>query len=505
MDKAANVVLRILITVSCVLLLISGLYLFCVKSVNSYYEPADGDVFYSSMSVKNIFPMNDGRVVVCGTFLVGDNVYGSRSVFFKAYDKKGKVSEITSLNLDSGYSYADTLSDGDVILLVAKNSRGDIKTYGITYDFDIVSLEEAGYDSTDVTGVFAGLVHSEAFVAVVRNGYSVKITGGGKVLLETEFTEDVFIDNVFFCGNTYFLTGHVKVGTDRFPYISGFSINKVKKFETTVSEKFRDFTIDGFEFLADGRTYVTGRKFNAEAYADCLDTIHNEESLNQILDTVGNRAVIAKRDYGSVLIGGLSYESDPWCSRFICPIDADSGELGDVVKLLNDGKNLGITEIIYHDAYNLKVNATTDNPEGKPVIATLVTKNAESSLADDYLANVYLLYSDMTTSRSANITVPSDTYYYPGTAPDGSLFVYSGIAGEGDKTVYSMNRYTGTAAAAAEQKKLHAYKQTAAYITSKITPRVILYTCIFMLLYITARFRGTSDLIRAKESSAILK
>ena len=503
MGKAANVVLRILVIVSCVVLLIAGLYLFCVESINSYYAPADGDVFYSSMSIKNIFPMNDGRIVVCGTFLTGDNVYGNRGVFFKAYDKNGRVSDITSLTLDESYSYSDTVSDGEVILLVSKNARGDIKTYDISYDFDIVSVEEAGFETTDVTGVFAGLVYSDSYVAEVRNGCSVKISSRGKTVIDTEFTEDVFIDNISFAGNTFFLTGYVRVGTDRFPYISGFSINSVKKFETTVSERFRDFTIDGFEFLANGRTYVTGRQFNEDAYVSLMNTKYSEESMASVLETVGNRAVISEREYGSVLIGGLSYEQDPWCSRFICPIDADSGELGDVVKLLNDGPDLGITDIFYHDAYNLKTNATTDNPSGKPVIATLVTKNAESTLSENYLVNVYLLYGDMTTSKSANITVPSDTYYYPGTAPDGSLFVYSGMTGKGDGIVFSMKNYRGTAAAAEEQRRLPAYKQITSYVTSKITPRAVMYICIFLLLYITARFRGTSDAAKVKESERI--
>lgn len=503
MEKCANVVIRILVAAVCIVLAVAGLYLYLLNTVNAYYTPAEGDLFFSSMAIKKIFPMNDGRVIVCGTYLTGDSVYGSPSVFFKSYDANGSLAKSASLTLDEGYDYSDAYSDGEIILLVAKGSSGSVKTYGITYGFDTVSIDDVPVSSAEITGIYAGLAHSESYVAEVRNGRFVKITTGNEVLLDTEITDDVFIDNVYFAGNTFFLTGTVTVGSDTFPYISGFSLSKVRKFATTVQEDLVDFTIDGVVFLSDGKTYITGKRFNSEAYMAALNNGGTDGDSAEIalMRNVAERAVVSKRDFGAVLVGGSAYREDPWCTRFICPIDADTGSVGNIQELLDDGPDFGITEIYYQDAYNLKKNASTDNPGGKPVIATLITKNAVSSSAENYTVNVYLLFGDMTTSKSANIIVPSDTYYYPGTAPDGSLFCYVGMTGKRDNVIYTMKKYSGTVSAAEAQQKLPKYKQAANYITTALTPRIIGYIGIFFLLYITARYRGTANALLEKETS----
>ncbi len=501
MEKCVNVVLRILLIAACIVAMIAGVYLFCVKTVNDYYAPADDDIFFSSMTVKDIFPMNDGRIVVCGTYLPGDSVYERPSVFFKSYDNNGDVDRIAGVTIDQGYAYSGVFCDGEILLLVANNTEGDVKTYGISPDFEVTQNETAEVDGTDMTGIVAGLAHSDVFIAKVRNGHNVQIKSHGRTLLETEFTEDVFIDNVYFAGNTFYLTGKVTVGENDFPYISGFSLSNVKKFETTVSEKFSDFYMDGFVFLADGKTYITGKMFNRQAFAELFE---GQEISAEDLDAQGDRTVISERDYGAVLIAN-SYANDPWCTRFICPIDADNGKLGEVEKLLYDGPELGITEIFYSDAYKLETGRSKDNPDNKPVIASLVVKTAPTQTSESYLVNVYLLFSDMTTSSSANIIVPSDHYFYPGTASDGSLFCYTGIAGESGNVIMSMKRYSGTEAAAEMQRTLPVYKTVAGYINEKASPEIIAYAFVFLVLYTTARYRGTDNGARARETAGFKK
>lgn len=495
-------VLRILVIAACIVIAVSGVYLYCLEGVKSYYDPAEGDLFNSSMELKNIFPMNDGRIVVVGTFLPGDDVYGAPSVFLKSYDEKGNVADISSVTLDDDYSFSSAVSDGELVLIIANNSVGDIKTYGMTSDFRLTSMDSRTASSEDKLTLRAGIIHSKPFIAVIENGYDVLIKSGTRTLLDAELSEDVNIDSVYFSGNTFYLTGKVKVAEDTFPYICGFAMSGYKKFEITVSEKFRDFKIDGMVFLADGKTYVTGRQFNATAYSVAAGNAGMSDSdIAASSGTVGDRAVISERSYGPVFITN-DYISDPWCTRFICPIDADTGELGKMEKLLDDGPDLGVTDIFYSDAMTLKEGATADNPENKTVIATLVSKHANTSSDASYVVNVYLLFSDMTTSLSADIVVPSDHYYYPGTASDGSLFVYTGISDEGNRVIFSMKHYAGTAEAAREQTSLPVLKEAASFIASKIDAEFIVFCAVYLILYTTARYRGTDNAKTLREAEA---
>ncbi|MCR5694281.1 MAG: hypothetical protein K6G89_04840 [Clostridia bacterium] len=503
MEKCVNAVLRILLIVSCIVLAVTGTYLFCAETVNAYYRSAKGDTFTSSMSLNGIFPMNNGSIIVCGSYLPGDSVYLEQSLFFKSYDAKGAVEEVSGLSFDDGYSLSDVRSDGNVLLVTSRNSRGDVKLYSLSPDLSVTSSASATFDSEEVTGIYTGLVHSEPFIAKVRSGNIVTVKSLGEVILSHEFSEDLYIDGVYFAGNTFYLKGKIPVGEKKYPFISGFSMTQVEKFEISVSLDFSEFTVDDIRFLADGKTYIIGKQFNREAYASVAGSSGQEpEEDDPLINSIANRAVTAKREFGSVLISS-DYEADPWCSRFLCSIDPVTGELGTVQDPVDDGPAKGITEIYFSDAYILKKDSSTDNPESKPVIATMVTKNASAYDSENYLVNVYLLFDDMSLSKSADIYVPSDHLFYPGSAPDGSLFCYTGITAENGSDVYSMKRYSGTEEAARVQRMLPVLKQIPAVISSKISARIIFYAVIFLILYATARYRGTENIIRARKTALL--
>ena len=494
MERGVNVVLRILIIVLCFVLAVSAVYLFSVRYVNSFYKADANDMFMSSMTVDAIYPMNDGRLNVVGTFLQGDDILSNPSVYVKMYGEDGRFIDVAGLSMERDFRLASSCSDGRVTVLLLVNNEDRAEIYSVSQEGKIdgsLSLSMAE-DETGSVSYFAGTYGGGVFAATVAGGNRVTVKDiGGKTLFEKVLSEDVSVRGVSAAGGVFFMNGTLTGGDGKLPCVFAFDAEGKERFNITVSEDLSSFRIDGFTKARDGKTYMYGRRFNRQAYAEMFFPDATDEDRAVKFTSVSEKAISTEREFGAVLLSS-DYYSDPWCTFFLCEISPDTGSLGLINTPLSDDSSFGISDVTF-----LPEGIALEEENGKTAVATMVSKVAASSSSDKYCVSCYRLYHDMSASGSAKIYMPSDFYCYPGTAADGRYFCYDGISDTSGTVRYSLKYYDGTESIAREQNLLSVMKYAVNLILGIVDRRLIAYMVIFLILYITARYHGAEAVRKA--------
>ncbi len=486
LERGINVVLRILIIVLVFVLAVSAVYLFSVRYVNSFYKADPNDMFMSSMTVDAIYPMNDGKLNVVGTFLQGDDILSNPSVYVKMYDEEGKFIDAAGLSMERDFRLAKSCSDGRITVLLLVNNESRAEVYAVNEGKldGSISLSPAE-DETESVSYFAGIYSSGVFAASVAGGNRVSVRDiDGSLLFEKALSEDVSVKGVSSAGGVFFMNGTISGGDGKLPVVIAFTEDGRQLFNITVSEDLSGFRIDGFAKARDGKTYMYGRRFNSQAYAEMFfpDTTDEDQAVK--FTAVSEKAISTEREFGAVLLSS-DYYSDPWCTFFLCEINPANGSLGLINTPLSDDSSFGISDVTF-----LPEGIALEEEDGKNAIATMVSKVAASASSDKYCVSCYRLYHDMSASGSAKIYMPSDFYCYPGTASDGRYFCYDGISDTSGTVKYSLKYYDGTENIAREQNLLSVMKYAVNLILGIVDRRLIAYMIIFLILYVTARYHG---------------
>ena len=488
MKNGINTVLRIFIIIFCVILSVSLFYIFAVKYLERYYEPAADDAFMSSMEIRGVFPMEDGSVSVAGTYLEDDDILGNSSVFIKNYDGSGKLVNAGGFSCPYGFEFRKASSDGKRVLIELADKNGGAAVYDITRDCRMAgSGVFSGSDSSGGVKAFSCISADGIRVLTVTGGSSLSLkTLSGAELFRSSVSDDIETDGLFYADGRFYFTGTSYDGSARYPHISAFDGSGRECFSVSVLQKEYEFKIDNVFAGADGKTYVTGRRFDGEAFRQAVSSAGAEFTDSELAETA-MKAVSRSEAYGGILLAS-DFIKDPWCSFFISEIDPVSGTVG----LINDPMEYSPSKGISNcQTLNESVPAAGEADKGgREVLALLVSKTAPSASSESYAVACHYLYSDLTLSDSAVVHVPSNYHFHPGLLPDGRIFVYLGACGSRGIFTYNFKYYRSTSEMATARNFLSILKSSAAAVKNTVSARFLFYVSLFLLLYVTARYTG---------------
>lgn len=488
MDSGINTVLRIFIIIFCVILAVSLFYVFTVKYLDGYYSPDKDDAFMTSMQIRDIFPMDDGSLFVVGSYLEGDDILSNTSIFVKTYDRNGKPVNIGGFSGRYGFEYRQAVSDGSRVLIELADSKGGAAVYEISGECRISgSGVFASEGPEENIKAYSCLTDSEVCVLTVRNGGVLSFnTLSGETLFNVSLSDDIEISGVYFAGGKFFVTGTVDAGGARSPYISAFERSGSERFSVNVSQKEYEYKVENIFDGADGKVYVTGRRFDTEAFGETVKTADGKEFTGQELADIASKAIGRANGYCEVLLAS-DYANDPWCSFFISEIDAQSGRLGLINTPLEVSPSAGVSSF---RPVAISASEKARDTGARTPLALIVSKTAPTAASGSYAVSCHYLYADMTLSDSAIIHVPCNYYYYPGLLSDGRLFAYLGSYDSYGTVTFNLKFYKSTSEMATAQNWLSILKSSVTGIRNIISVRFMFYVSLFLLFYITSRYTG---------------
>ena len=492
MNNGINTVLRIMIVVFLIILAASLFYIFGVRYLERYYEPDGGDVFISSMQTEEIFPMHDGSVTVVGTYLEGDSILGSPSVFVKSYDATGKTLNVGGFSAPYGFEYRKAVSDGTRILVELagrEENGGGAAVYDITPDCRIVgSGVYSGTGASDSIKAFSCISDEGIVVMSVKNGNGISLEKfSGDVLCSFSLSDAIEIGGLFYAQGSYFITGTVDEGSSRYPYVSAFDSSGRESFSINVLQKDYEYAIDRIFEGSDGKTYVSGKRFDSAAFNEFIAESGGHALSDNELTETASKAISRNDRYGEVFLAS-DYAKDPWCSVFISEIDARNGVLGDLNEPVAVSSSKGVSSVQFIPTKN--VSSVADDA-GSRILAFLVSKTAPSQASGSYAVSCYYLYDDMSLSDSAIVHVLSNYRCYPVLRNDGRLFVYLGSADRNGTMTFTVKHYGGTSEMATAQNYLSILKSSVSVLKNTVDSRFVFFVSLFLLFYATARYTGT--------------
>jgi len=437
------------------------------------------------MKIVKIFSLDNGKTMVFGTFLQGDNVLNENSIFIKSYASNGQYLESSCLDIPSGYEISKIDSNGESVIIKLSETKNGIEHASIIQIDDSCNIVDNINIHNDLySSIFVGYVNSEVFIGTVSDGFKVVVKDfNDKYITGYEFTEDVSITNGFYAENNFYLVGETGTSDSKKDYIVKLGMNS-NIVNSWVMDDNLFFSVENVMSTIEGKVYLVGSYFNTEVYKSFVEEKNKTQLSENAIKPIATQAISTVRSYFPFLFTG-DYEENPWCSVFMCEIGED-GTLSSFVSPIADESTFGISEINFID--KAQQQSTTYN--GRFCIGSISSKIAESKKDEDYTIYCYKFFNDFTTSSSVEATVESSTDCYFGYDAFGRFYVYIGKVDNAGKTNYNLKFFDSFEDFQTEQNKLNVYVSVCKKYKKYINYSTVAYVFIFLLLYITARFYG---------------
>lgn len=473
--------LKIIIILLLACCVICGTYVYAVTQVNSYYEPAENDIFASSMDVKNIISTDDGNLLVTGRFLQGDDVMNDTSIFVKSYKEDGSLNKISSIELPEGYSVKNEIChNGKLLMLIEDdNKKSDVAYLYVISSNGSLELKKdikVALNANDSAGFFAFWQEDAPMYALLKNGVNfIAFDENGNEIFTYELSLDFELSGISYAAGNYYLCGALSEDLASYAIIDvvdkdGKSLYKITAMENEIST-------GTLAFEKNGAVYVLGKYFDSKAYtAVKYPRIDYEDAKGMVSGIAKNSLVSQDYIYGEVLLSS-GFLNSPWSNYFILKIDSE-GKIISTVAPFSVSEDFGISQL------TLIENVGNNN------IAFGVSKMAPTIFSENYSAQVYFIDEEISTGKSADISIPKNVAVYFASGSDGSLICYTGLTRDEGIKVLSVRTFENTNEFAKQQKKLVICEKTINYIRRIYDADLLFGIAVFMILYITARMSG---------------
>lgn len=472
-------ILVILLLASCI---ICGIYGYAAEHINAYYEPAENDIFATSMDVKGIFSTEDGNVLVTGTFLQEDNVMNDTSVFVKSYKEDGSVNGISSIDIPNGFAVKSQKMSKNRLFVLEESVEKKADTaylYVILSDgaLDFKREIKIEKNANDTASFFAFWDDEKLYSAVLKNGVNLIIFDeNGNEKITVDLSLDFELSGISVVDGTFYLTGAKFEDTKSFGYVEAFDSEGKLLFSTAAMKD--DISECSCVFKNDDKIYVLGKFFDGRAYASVkYPEKKYEECVDEIAQIARNSLASQEFLFGEVLLKS-NFESSPWSNYFLIKLD-ENGKYENAVAPFTISADFGISEFnTFSDGKNLGYG---------------IFKMADAIYSESYNARVHFIDGNLSAGKSADINVPKNEAMYLTADKDGKIICYTGLSRKDGTKLLSIKTFKDTNELAKEQKKLVILEKILSYFKFITDSELIFGVAVILILYATARMSGKRE------------